>query len=67
MSQRLTLRQRWCRLLHPIGYLSRPINGVYRCWLCLEEFPCPWGTSAIAKDERELGRIAQARLRIEET
>ncbi len=29
-----------CRLMHRA--ISRPVNGRYRCWVCLREFPARW-------------------------
>ncbi len=29
-----------CRLMH--RSVSRPVNGTYRCWICLREFPADW-------------------------
>ena len=29
-----------CRLMHKS--VSRPVNGKYRCWSCLQEFDTTW-------------------------
>ncbi len=29
-----------CRLIH--RSISRPVNGKYLCWTCLQEFPVEW-------------------------
>ena len=29
-----------CRLVHKT--ISRPVNGKYRCWTCLQEFSTDW-------------------------
>ncbi len=29
-----------CRTMH--RSISRPVNGKYRCWTCLREFPVSW-------------------------
>ena len=29
-----------CRLMHKS--VSRPVNGKYRCWSCLQEFETEW-------------------------
>ncbi len=29
-----------CRLVH--NSISRPVNGKYRCWTCLQEFDSGW-------------------------
>ncbi len=30
----------WCRLLHPAPMW--PVNGRYRCPVCLRSYPVPW-------------------------
>lgn len=34
------LREFRCRLIHKS--ISRPVNGKYRCWTCLQEFDSNW-------------------------
>lgn len=48
MNQSMNLlRAFWCRLMHHPRYLTRPVRGRYRCFLCLTEFSCSWD----AKDQ----------------
>ena len=32
--------QVYCRLFH--NSISRPVEGIYRCWTCLREFETHW-------------------------
>ena len=35
-----SLAQIHCRVMHKA--VSRPVNGKYRCWTCLQEFDTTW-------------------------
>ena len=39
-SMAKSLAQIHCRVMHKS--VSRPVNGKYRCWTCLQEFDSIW-------------------------
>ncbi len=37
----------WCRLMHPAPMW--PVNGHYRCSVCLRSYPVPWEQRPVSR------------------
>lgn len=47
-----SIRRYYCRLRHTA--ISRPVNGVYRCWECHRVYSVDWADSIGSVDRRDV-------------